>query len=371
MCVLYLFIFAICSKFKSKFAIPVNNSAKQHKYLVIFPAYKEDNVIVKSVSSFFQQDYPNYLYDVIVVSDQMSNETNSRLAELGAQVLIAQYEDSSKAKALQLAMDKIPQNEYDAVVIMDADNKTVTNFLSIANAYFANGYNFIQAHRTSKDLITDIALLDAVSEEINNGFFRSGHNAVGLSSALSGSGMILNEKIFRTYVYQLNTSGEDKELEALILKNQKGPIVYLDQLPVYDDKVQKRKAISNQRKRWIAAQYGALMKALPDLFSSFRNGNIDYCDKIFQWMLPPRLVQLSLVFLLTLMVALINFDASIKWIVLSAVQIAAMFIPVPSQFLNSRMFLAMVHIPILAFNMILNLFKLKGANKKFIHTEHN
>ena len=45
MCVLYLFIFAICSKFKSKFAIPVNNSAKQHKYLVIFPAYKEDNVI--------------------------------------------------------------------------------------------------------------------------------------------------------------------------------------------------------------------------------------------------------------------------------------------------------------------------------------
>ena len=29
---------------------------------------------------------------------------------------------------------------------------------------------------------TDIAVLDAISEEINNGFFRSGHNAIGLSA---------------------------------------------------------------------------------------------------------------------------------------------------------------------------------------------
>jgi len=36
-----------------------------------------------------------------------------------------------------------------------------------------------------------LALLDGISEEINNNIFRKGHQTLGLSSALIGSGMAL------------------------------------------------------------------------------------------------------------------------------------------------------------------------------------
>lgn len=122
-------------------------------------------------------------------------------------------------------------------------------------------------------------MLDAVSEEINNGFFRSGHNAVRLSAALSGSGMVIAEQNFRRYVLQLKTTGEDKELEALILKESCGLIAYISDLPVYDEKTQRQEAISNQRRRWIAAQFGALRASLPEFPKALIQGNRDYCDK--------------------------------------------------------------------------------------------
>jgi len=57
---------------------------------------------------------------------------------------------------------------------MDADNVTVPEFLSCINRAFDSGVRSIQAHRTGKNLNTDISILDSASEEINNGFFRSG-----------------------------------------------------------------------------------------------------------------------------------------------------------------------------------------------------
>lgn len=227
---------------------------------------------------------------------------------------------------------------------------------------------------------TDIAVLDAISEEINNGFFRSGHNAIGLSAGLAGSGMAFDVHWFRRNVGHLQTSGEDKELEALLLK-QRIHIEYLEQLPVYDEKTQKKEGIKNQRKRWIAAQYGALRASLPDFPKALIQGNIDYCDKILQWMLPPRLIQLAGVFGFTLLFTATGLLMSlqsggnewytaIKWWILSAAQVAAMIIPVPGKLLDRKLGKAILQIPALALAMIANMFRLKGANKKFIHTEH-
>lgn len=370
LCVGYLFFFAITSRFQSHLIDKKFKPQKQCRFLVLFPAYKEDRVIVDSVSSFLEQDYSAELYDVLVISDHMQPQTNDTLRSLGVTVLEATYTDSSKAKAMKLAMQETPAGKYDAIVIMDADNTTIPSFLTHINQVYTQGFIALQAHRTSKNLTTNIALLDAVSEEINNGFFRSGHNAVGLSAALSGSGMVIAEENFRRYVLQLKTAGEDKELEALILKENQGHIAYISDLPVYDEKTQRQEAISNQRRRWIAAQFGALRASLPYFPKALIQGNYDYCDKILQWMLPPRLVQLAAVFGFTLLTTIVNPAMSVKWWILSFVQVVAMIVPVPAELMTTRLLKALMRIPALAFIMIGNLFKLKGANKKFIHTEH-
>lgn len=379
LCVCYLLLYAIASKF---YRVPRYPEAHiLRRIAVLFPAYKEDRVIISSVSSFLEQDYPQELFDIVVVSDQMQPETNETLRSLPVKLLLANYTESSKAKALSMAMDTIDVGSYDIVVIMDADNTTVPEFLSTINRAFDSGVKSIQAHRTGKNLHTDISILDGASEEINNGFFRSGHNALGLSAGLSGSGMAFEAEWFYQNVKHLQTAGEDKELEAMLLQ-QRIHTIYLNDLPVFDEKTQKKEAISNQRKRWIAAQFGALRASLPYLPKALLQGNMDYCDKVLQWMLPPRLIQLAGVFGLTFVFTVIGIIMSlysgenewtmaIKWWILSAAQVAAMILPVPGgQLFTKEVGKAIMKMPMLAITMIGNLFKLKGVNKKFIHTEH-
>lgn len=380
LCVCYLLLYAIASKFYRTPRFPEARTLRH--FIVFFPAYKEDRVIASSVRSFLQQDYPRELFDIIVISDQMQPATNEDLRSLPIRLLIAGYKDSSKAKALTMAVDSISDEHYDIVVIMDADNLTSPDFLAEVNRAFDSGIKSVQAHRTGKNLNTDISILDGISEEINNGIFRSGHNALGLSAALSGSGMAFEADWFRQNVQLLETAGEDKELEVLLLQ-QRIHTVYLPQIPIYDEKTQKEEAISNQRKRWIAAQFGILRSSLLSLPKAIGQGNPDYCDKILQWMLPPRLIQLAGVFGLTLVITIIGiwlslqgtatgheWTIAVKWWILSAAQIAAMTLPIPGHLFNKQLGKAVLRIPMLALTTIGNLFKLKGAYKKFIHTEH-
>lgn len=49
-----------------------------------------------------------------------------------------------------------------------------------------------------------------------------------------------------------------------------------------------------------------------------------------------------------------------------------MMLPVPGgKLFTKQVGKAVMKVPMLALTMIGNLFKLKGANKKFIHTEHH
>lgn len=378
LCVGYLLLYAIASRFYRTPHFPEARTLR--RFVVLFPAYKEDRVILSSVQGFLKQDYPKEKFDIIVISDQMQPATNDALRALPVRLLIANYTDSSKAKALTMAMNAVKDEPYDVVVIMDADNLTSPDFLAEVNRAFDTGVKSIQAHRTGKNLNTNISLLDGISEEINNGIFRSGHNVLGLSAALSGSGMAFEADWFRRNVERLQTAGEDKELEVLLLQ-QRIHTTYLAQLPIYDEKTQKEEAIGNQRKRWIAAQFSILGSSLSGLWKALRQGNIDYCDKIVQWMLPPRLIQLAAVFGLTAVVTAIGiwqslqgsgqeWMAAIKWWILSVAQVAAMLLPLPAHLLNKQLGKAIVKVPVLALATVRNLFKLKGASKKFIHTEH-
>ena len=175
----------------------------------------------------------------------MQPETNQALSELPITLLQPTFEKSSKAKAMQYAMSQIKE-EYDYVIVMDADNVVNSDFLERLNESCAHGYKAIQCHRCAKNKDNDIAVLDGVSEEINNTIFRKAHNRIGLSSALIGSGMCLDFKWFKENVYKLTTAGEDRELEALLLQ-QRIHIHYESNIHVYDEKVSNKDNFQNQR----------------------------------------------------------------------------------------------------------------------------
>lgn len=369
---LYLGIFSIASLFHKK-KMPAAKDTPSHRYIVFYPAYKEDGVIVQSVRTFFQQNYPRALYDLIVISDQMQEMTNRQLEALSATVLIARYENSSKTKALRLAVDYIEaQNKpYDFAVIMDADNLVSPTFLRELETAFANNTTLkaLQTHRMAKNLNTDIAVLDAVSEEINNSIFRKGHNVLGLSASLIGSGMAFDYTWFKKNIFRVGHVGEDKQIEFQLMK-QGIYIEYLNETQVQDEKVQKMDNFNAQRRRWIATQFVNLLVGLKELPKAVASGNLDLFNTVFQWMLPPRLILLGITFLYAFVMTFISWSAACKWWGLFVSLVILLLIAVPRHLLNSRLLKAILHLPLLFLVMFINLFRIKGAHNKFIHTEH-
>ncbi len=367
--VLYLFVFAFAALFRRNSEYP--QSPKNHRFVVLFPAYKEDRVIENSVTTFLQQEYPRELFDVVVISDHMHQMTNQRLKELPIKVYEAAYEESSKAKALNLAVERLHAEgeQYDILIILDADNGVSPNFLtSINDAYYA-GVQAMQCHRIAKNRDTDMAVLDGMSEEVNNSIFRKGHVRLGLSSALIGSGMAFDYKWFTRNVVHLTSAGEDRELEVLLL-SQGVYVDYLEHVEVYDEKIQGSASFYKQRRRWLAAQYSILITSLRDLPRALLSGNWDYSDKLIQWMMFPRIVLIGLVGMGSVAMTFFNWKWSVKWWAMLFLVLLAMALAIPDYIMDKRLRRTLKRIPFIFFLMVANMFRLRGVNKRFIHTQH-
>lgn len=342
---------------------------KKHTFLVLYPAYNEDRVIVSSVRKFLGQYYPYNSFHVAVISDHMQPETNDQLRQFPITLLTPIFEKSSKAKAMQYAMDQI-KDEFDYVVILDADNVVNSDFLEKLNEVCAKGYKAIQCHRCAKNSNNDIAVLDGVSEEINNTIFRKAHNRIGLSSALIGSGMCFDFKWFKENVYKLSTAGEDRELEALLLM-QGIYIHYEENIPVFDEKVSNKDNFQKQRLRWMTAQIQSLIRLLPYIPQAMIKGNIDYIDKTIQQALIPRSMLIVLTFTMAFLMTFLSRVWSTKWWLLFLFLCLALYIATPPKLRSHSVLGKVFSIPMLVWKMILNILKIDHKNTDFIHTTHD
>ena len=344
------------------------HSGHNYSFLVLYPAYNEDRVIVSSVQQFVGQYYPYDCFHVAVISDHMQPETNDRLRKLPITLLTPVFEKSSKAKAMQYAMDQIKE-EYDYIVILDADNVVASNFLERLNEVCALGYKAIQCHRCAKNNDSNIAVLDGVSEEINNTIFRKAHNRIGLSSALIGSGMCFNFKWFKENVYKLTTAGEDRELEALLLM-QGVYIHYEETIPVYDEKVSNKDNFQKQRLRWMTAQLQSLLRMLPNIPQAIKTGNIDFVDKTIQQALIPRSMLMVLTFTMATLMTFLSQVWCLKWWLLFLFVCLSLYIATPKALRSHSVLGKALSIPMLVWKMMLNMLKIDRKNTDFIHTEH-
>lgn len=365
--VLYLFVFALFSMRKTDDNYPP--ARKQRRFVTLIPAYKADAVVVRTAEAALRQDYPADLHRVVVIADRLRPETLAALRRLPIEVLEVGFENSSKAKALTFAADTLGAGVAEVVTILDADNLAPPQFIARINEVFDSGVEAVQAHRTAKNRDTDTAVIDAASEEINNSIFRRGHVALGLSSALIGSGMAFGYDWFHTNIRRCVTSGEDKELEALLLR-QRIYIGYLDSVEVLDEKVQAEGAYYDQRRRWIAAQFYALAAAIRQLPGAILSGNVDYCDKLVQWCLPPRMLLLGLVPLWTLLMTGLDPAGSIKWWSIMLLLAFALAFALPDTQTDQRLGRALRRLPKLFLLTLKNLFRLRGTKDTFIHTRH-
>jgi cellulose synthase/poly-beta-1,6-N-acetylglucosamine synthase-like glycosyltransferase len=346
------------------------------KFVVLVPSYKEDEVIVETAVDALMQEYPKDLFEVVVIADSLNPATISTLRKLPVTVIEVRFDRSTKTKALNSAMALL-SDTYDIAVVLDADNLMNRDFLSRINSSFTDDLAAIQGHRTARNLDTPLAILDAASEEINNHIFRKGHRASGLSSAIIGSGMAFRYDFFRELMSGIMAvGGFDKEIELTLL-SQGMKIGYDDDAIVYDEKVRHGTAFTNQRRRWLSAQFNYFGKAIGPAFRQlFTRGNLDYFDKAIQFILPPRIL-LPVAFILGMIVfisanSLVGapFLFDILWIAGFISCLLVFFFSVPLSFYNTGTARALLALPRGVILMLASLARVRGANQQFLHTRH-
>ena len=313
--VLYMFIYTIASLFYPQRDVP--KTKQLNRFILLIPSYNNSGVIY-TVKSVLAQSYPMRLFDVTVISDHNEEMTTPN------------FEKSTKAKALQLAVNNLPQFKiYDIAIVLDGGSVVDTDFLEKMNeAFEAAGTKAIQAHRISRNRDSTAARMGAVFEEINNSIFRRGHIALGLSAGICGGGYAMDFNWFKENVFKLRTPWEVKEWESLLMR-QNVFVDFFDNIFVYDEKKRTPEEFNRERLTWIKAQIHAAFKNIHYLPGAILNRRYNRIDKVIQWLLIPRMLMMAIIVGMSLIMPVIYMSLVFKWWALFSIALLVCAIATP------------------------------------------
>ena len=163
--------------------------------------------------------------------------------------------------------------------------------------------------------------------------------------------------------------GFDKALD-LTLTYHRIRVAYLQDTIVLDEKVQSSETFSRQRRRWLSAQCHYFSTFARDFFPQLFKGNIDFCDKLFQNMMIPRLILIGATTIIAIAISFISLPAAVKWWALLAALLLSMMLATPRKLYTGKLMKSLLKLPYLFLLFAGNIFKLRNANKSFIHTPH-
>lgn len=361
---LYYFVFAVAGRLRRKKS---HAAAPKSRFCILIPAYKSDGFILATVKAALSQDYPSGDFRVLVISDGMRPETEAQLRKEGAEVLSVCFRNSTKAASLCAAMKYFGPEAADYAAVLDSDNIVRPDFLSRMNDALAGRRMAVQGHRCAKNTDTPVAMADGIFEEVNNLVFRQGHCALGLSSALIGSGMCLPYEWLRLSSGRLETAGEDKELELMLLKD--GIFVeYEADIDILDEKTRSISNLQKQRLRWLRSQYfliGSAFRELPQ--AELKAG---FADKLFQWAFIPRILIILGLPLVTLLAFLLSSGPAFLYLAGCLMLFTAILLGMPGWIKASDILGILLQVPKMLGATLHNIFAKKSGKDNYIHTDH-
>lgn len=350
------------------------NSVKKFRRFGIFiPAYREDGVIVDTARKALEQDYPKDYFEVIVIADHLKEDTLIRLRELPIRLIEINFQQSTKSRALNAALETYSAGHFDSILILDADNIMARDCLHQFNRGFDSGRLVLQGQRVPKNLDTPFSILDGASEAINNHLLCRGPAALGLSARLAGSGMAFDYDLFTLVMPHISAiGGFDKELELRLTRLGLN-IGYVESALIYDEKVRNSRNFSRQRGRWIAAQFQYASRYLFGAVAGWwKEGNVDHLHKALQMVLPPRLLTPGILAAGAVLFGLLGLKAlALAWGVVLVFNIATFMLALPSWMWKFQNLWALRLLPLAFLAAMYSLLLLGKAKRQFLHTPHS
>ena len=229
---------------------------KKHKFILILPAHNEEAVIGNLISSLKELDYPKDLYDIQVIADNCTDNTEKIARDMGTKVFVRTEKDpnkKTKGYALQAFLKTLLSDknmDYDAFCVFDADNIVDKNFLNVMNKHLCQGEEVVQGYRDIKNPTDSwISAGYAIFYWMMNRFYHLARYNAGLSPLINGTGFMVKFDAIRETGWNTNTLTEDIEfsLKTIIQGKKLGWAV--DAI-CYDEQSVKFGPSWSQRSRW-------------------------------------------------------------------------------------------------------------------------
>lgn len=251
---LYYFSLSLIGMYRkqeNKGFTPVN------RFAVVIAAHNEEQVIEPLIENIKRMDYPKHLFDIFVVADNCTDRT-ARLARNAGANVYQRYNQEKRGKgyALEWMFNKLFElnQNYDAVVIFDADNLVKTNFLSEMNNKLCEGEKIIQGYIDSKNPYdTWVTNTFSIAFWLMNRLIQLARFNLGISNTLAGTGMCISYDVLKKLGWGAHSLTEDLEFTMKGLTHGIRTTWAHDAV-VYDEKPLTFMQSCRQRKRWAQGQ---------------------------------------------------------------------------------------------------------------------
>ena len=296
---IYYFILAFFGFWRRKRSKTVK---PQKTFALVIAAHNEEQVIVQLLENLFVLNYPREFYDIYVIADNCKDRT-AQLARHAGAIVYERFnaEQRGKGYALEWGFAKLfrLEQQYDAIVVFDADNLVHPDFLMEMNNHLCNGEQVIQGYLDAKNPDdTWISGTFSISFWLVNHVCSSAKYNLGLSSVLGGTGMCISTAVLRKFGWGATCLAEDAEFTMKVLL--KGiRTTWAHDAIVYDEKPLTFLQAWRQRKRWAQGLFDVAGRYIPELlFEGIRRRDIRLLDGVIQ-LLQPHFLLVSTAFVLS------------------------------------------------------------------------
>lgn len=270
----YFSITGILALMKNKRA--PQRHAPKYKFAVLIAARNEERVIGGLLESLDNQNYPKDCYEVFVIPNNCSDETEQIARDAGATIVVPQTQISSKGQALQYAMKLLAErDDLDAFAIFDADNIVHPDFLKRMNDALCEkggAYRVAQGFRNSKNYDDNwISSSYSIFYWYQNFFFNRARMIINGSASINGTGFILKKDVFLEHGFDTYTMTEDIEFTAQCALNQE-KILFVEDAVTYDEQPIHTGTSWTQRRRWSTGTMQCFRRYAGSLLKGFFKG---------------------------------------------------------------------------------------------------
>lgn len=290
-----------------------STQGKVNKFAIIVPSHNEELLIGQFCKSILSVDYNKSNFEVFIIADNCSDKTETICSDFSVKVLSRINKDKrGKGYALEWAMERISIDEYDAVLVLDADTTVRSSILIELNKILNNGEQAIQCYidvpNRHETWFTQLIYL---SRTINDLLYHSAKNKLGLSSYLMGTGMCFHKELLKKMKWGAFSLSEDWEYYAKLIE-QNYRVAFAEKAVIMQMETNSLSQATSQRLRWASGRFYVVKNlGLKLLLKGMLKRNIVMADASLALLLPNWSLQVNLI-LLVLIISLLLPGSSIS-----------------------------------------------------------